>query len=94
MERKGIYLDIFLKRHDSVMLMLEKITTSKAFDPDRRNTADSTQNLFSSKQFIASVYLFREIFVMIGFLSLILQGVNIEIVKTSNILDAALKQLL
>ena len=33
-------LDMFLKRYDSVMLMLEKITGSTAFDADRRSTAD------------------------------------------------------
>ena len=94
MECKGISLDMYLKRYDSVMLMLEKISTSKAFDLNRWNTADGPQNLFSTKQFIASAYLFRGIFVMIGPLSRILQGVNIEFVKTLNILDAALEQLL
>ena len=65
--------DMGLKRYDSVMLMLEKITDSIAFDADRRSTADGMRNLFSTKQFMASAYLFREIFAMTGPLSRILQ---------------------
>ena len=75
------------------MLMLEKITDSTAFDADRRSTADGMRNLFSTKQFIASAYLFREIFAMTGHLSRILQGVNNDFVKALNLLGAALEQL-
>ena len=39
-------LDVFLRRNDFVMLMLEKITDSTAFDADRRSTADGMRNLF------------------------------------------------
>ena len=74
------WLAMFLKRYDSVMRMLEKITASTAFDADRRNTkhANGMRNFFSTKQFVARAYLFREIFAMTGPLSHILQGVNIE----------------
>ena len=65
-------LDMCLKRYDSVMLMLEKITGITTFDEDRQNTADAMRNLLSTKQFKASDYLFREIFVITG---TILQGV-------------------
>ena len=43
--------DMFLKRYESVMLMLmlERISASTAFDADRRNTADGMRNMFSSK---------------------------------------------
>ena len=75
------------------MLMLEKITDSTAFDADRRSTADGMRNLFSTKQFMASAYLFREIFAMTGPLSRILQGVNNDFVKALNLLGAALEQL-
>ena len=85
--------DMGLKRYDSVMLMLEKITDSTAFDADRRSTADGMRNLFSTKQFMASAYLFREIFAMTGPLSRILQGVNNDFVKALNLLGAALEQL-
>ena len=86
-------LDMFLKRYDSVMLMLEKITDSTAFDPDRRSTVDGMRNLFSTKQLMASAYLFREIFAMTGPLSRILQGVNIDFGNALNLLDAVLEQL-
>ena len=69
---------MFLKRYDPVMLMLEKITDNTAFDGDRRSTADGMRNLFSTKQFMESAILFREIFAMTGPLSCILQGVNID----------------
>ena len=84
-------LDIFLKRYDSVMFMPEKITDSIAFDANRRNTADGMRNLFSTKQFMASAYLFWEIFAMTGPLSHILHGANIYFGKALNLLDAALE---
>ena len=86
-------LDMLLKWYDSVILMLEKVTSSTAFDVDRWNTADEMRNLFSTKRFMVSAYLFREIFTMTGPLSRILQGVNIDFGKTLNLLDAALEQL-
>ena len=52
------------------------------------------QNLFSTKQFIASAYLFQELFAMIRSLSYILQVENIVFGKTLNLLDGALEQLL
>ena len=84
---------MFLKRYDSVMLMLEKITDSTAFGADRRSTADGMRNLFSTKQFMASTYLFRKIFATTGPLRRILQGVNIVFGKALNLLDAAPEQL-
>ena len=76
------------------MLLLEEIAASTAFDVDRRNTVDGMQNLFSTKPPVASAYLFREIFVMTGPLSRILQGVNIGFGEAFNLLDAAaLEQL-
>ena len=83
-----------LKRISTVILMLQKIATSTAFDAGRRYTADGMRNLFSTKQFMANAYLFREIFAMTGPLSRILQGVNIDFGKALNFLDAALEQLL
>ena len=93
MECKGILLGYVLKRYDSVMLMLKKITASTAFVADRRKTANDMGNLLSMKQFMASAYLFREIFAMTGLLSCILQGVNIDFGKALNVLDAAFEHL-
>ena len=84
---------MFLKQYDSVILMTEKKTASTTFDADRRNTADDMRNLFSTKQIMASAYLFRELFAMTGPLSLTLQGVNVDFGKALNLLDATLGQL-
>ena len=77
---------MFLKWYDSIMLMLEKITASIAFYADRWNTADGMQNLLSTKQFMASAYLFREIFAMTGPLSRNLEDANIDFGKVLNFL--------
>ena len=71
-----------------------EITVSTAFDVNIQDTADSMQNLFSTKQFIASAYLFQELFAMIRSLSYILQVENIVFGKTLSLLDSALEQLL
>ena len=85
---------MFLKRYGSVLLLLEKITASSAFNADGRNIVDGMRNLFSTKQFIASAYLFLEIFAMTDPLSRILQDVNIDFGKALNLVNAALEQLL
>ena len=82
---------MFLKRYGSVLLLLEKITASSAFNADGRNIVDGMRNLFSTKQFIASAYLFLEIFAMTDPLSRILQYVNIDFGKALNLLNAALE---
>ena len=73
--------------------MLWKIVADTSFHPDKRDIADGLLDLFSTKQFIASAYLFREIFAITGRLSRILQSVNIDFGKALNLLDAALEQL-
>ena len=50
-------------------------------------------DIFSTKQFIASAYIFREIFAITGPLIPILQSVNIGFGMALNLLDAALEQL-
>ena len=87
------FLDMFLKRYDSVMLTLDRVATDKAFDSDKRSLADGMRKLFSTKQFMASAYLFREIFSMTGPLSRTLKSINIDFGKALDLLDIALKQL-
>ena len=72
--------------------MLREILADTSFHPDKRDIADRLLDLFSTKQFIASAYLFREVFAITGPLSRILQSVNIDFGKTLNLLDAALEQ--
>ena len=73
--------------------MLRKIVANTSFHPDKRDIADGLLDLFLTKQFIASAYLFREIFAITGPLSRILHCVNIDFGKALNLLDAALEQL-
>ena len=86
-------LDIFLKRYDAIIPMLKKIVNNTSFNPDKREVADGLLEIFSTKQFIASAYLFREIFAITGPLSRILQSVNIDFGKALNLLDAVCEQL-
>ena len=85
-------LDMFLKRYDAVMLTLERITTNTKYDAEKRSAADGMLTLFSTKQFLASSYLFREIFAITGPLSRTLQGINIDFGKALNLFDTALEQ--
>ena len=85
-------LHMFLKRYHAIIPMLRKIVADTSFHPDKRDIADGLLDLFSTKQFIASAYLSREVFAITGPLSRILQSVNIDFGKTLNLLDAALKQ--
>ena len=86
-------LDMFLKRYHANIPMLRKIVADTSFHPDKKDIADGLLDLFSTKQFIASAYLFREIFAITGPLSRILQSVNIDFGKALNLLDATLEQL-
>ena len=86
-------LNMFLKQYEGVMLTLEKVKEKREIDADRRSSADGLLKSFSTKQFLASAYLFKEIFNITGPLSRTLQGVNIDFGKALILLDTALKQL-
>lgn len=86
-------LDIFVKRYNAIMVMLQKIVDDTSFKPDKRSTADGMLKLFSTKQFLATAYLFRDIFAITGPLSRTLQSVNIDFGSALDLLDSAQKQL-
>lgn len=86
-------LDIFVKRYDSIMLMLQKIVDDNSYKSDKRSTADGMLKLFSTKQFLATALLFKEIFSITGPLSRKLQSVNIDFGSALTLLKNAEEQL-
>ena len=60
---------------------------------EKRSVADGLLKTFCTKQFMASAFLFKEIFSFTGPLSRILQGVNIDFGKALVLLDEALANL-
>ena len=71
-------LHVFLERYDSILSVLEQESQSNTYDGEICNTALGLIDLFQSKQFLATAYLFREIFSITGPLCCILQSVNID----------------
>ena len=86
-------LDMFLKRYETVIQTVNTVASDKKFDAEKRSLADGMRVSFMKKQFMATAYLFRDIFSITGPLSRTLQSVNIDFGKALNLLDVALKQL-
>ncbi|XP_066925478.1 zinc finger MYM-type protein 1-like [Clytia hemisphaerica] len=88
-------LDIFVKRYDAIIEVLQKIVSNvgRSYKAEKRTTADGMLKLFSTKQFLATAYLFKEIFSITGPLSRKLQGTNIDFGSALTILTEAENQL-
>lgn len=63
------------------MQVLGKIVAESSFSANQRATAEGLLASFQTKQFMATAYLFREIFVITGPLSRYLQNVNVDLGK-------------
>ena len=87
-------LDLFLKRYDCIQRTLYKVSIDQKFDTEKRSTASSLHETFSTKNFLACAYLFREIFATTGPLSRLLQSVNIDFGKALSLIDSSLAQLI
>ena len=86
-------LKAFLQRYDSIMHVLETVSTDTSFDGNQRSTSAGLLECFQTKQFVATAYLFREIFAITGPLSRYLQSINIDFGKAIGMIDTAIVQL-
>ena len=86
-------LKAFLQRYESIMHVLETVSTDTSFDGNQRSTSAGLLECFQTKQFIATAYLFREIFAITGPLSRYLQSIDIDFGKAISMIDSAIVQL-
>ena len=82
-----------LELHDSVVLSLAKIKASSAFEVKLRGKADGLLTSIKTRQFMATAFLFREIFTVTGPLSRYLQTVDIDFSKAVPMIDSAITSL-
>ena len=86
-------LRTFVDRYSAVNDVLEEISTNTSIKSETRSIAEGLLDTFKTKQFLATAYLFREIFAITGPLSRQLQSINIDFNRSLDLLDTALQQL-
>ncbi len=86
-------LKAFLQRYDSIMCVLETVSADTSFEGNQRSTSAGLMECFQTKQFVATAYLFREIFAITGPLSRYLQSIDIDFGKAISMIDSAIVQL-
>ena len=59
----------FIERHKSIVLSLERIQDDTTFDGKQRSEAAGLLLSINTKQFLATLYLFHEVFGHTGLLS-------------------------
>ena len=87
---REISLHVSLERYDSILSVLEQVSQSNTDNGEKRNTSLGLIDSFQSKQFLATAYLFREIFSITG---CILQSVNIDFGTALDLIDSAINKL-
>ena len=79
-----------LEPHGSVVLSLAKSKASRAFEVELRGKADGLLTSIQKRQFMATVFLFREILSVTGPLSRYLQTADIDFSKAVPMIDSAI----
>ena len=79
---------MFLQTYDAVLLTLERLKEKTSIEAEKCSAADGLLKTFCTKQFMASAFLFKEIFSFTSPLSQILQRVNIDFDKALVLLGA------
>ena len=80
----------FLERYECILQTLDQIQTDLSFDLKHRSEA---AGLLSSREFLATAFLFKEVFEKTGPLSRYLQSVNIDYSKALALIDSAITSL-
>ena len=83
----------FLQRYECTMSVLETVAADTSFEGNQRRTSAGLVECFQTKQFVATAYLFREIFAITGPLSRYLQSIDIDFGKAISLIDCAVAQL-
>ena len=93
MEFAGKVREYFVERHECIILTLDKIRKDNTFDTKHRSDATGLLSSINTKQFMATMYLFQEIFVVTGPLSRYLQTVNMDICNALVMVQSAIDSL-
>ena len=83
----------FVERHKYIILTLEMIQNDSTFDNKQRSEAAGLLVSINTKQFLATLFLFREIFAHTGPLSRYLQTVNIDFSKALTMIECVSSSL-
>ena len=83
-------VNTFVERHECI---LDKIQMDNTFDTKHRSDATGFLSSINTKQFMATMYLFQEIFVVTGPLSRYLQTVNMDICIALAMVQSAIDSL-
>eukprot|EP00731_Ephydatia_muelleri_P024343 Em0016g614a len=86
-------VNTFVERHECIILTLDKIRMDNTFDTKHRSDATGLLPSVNTKQFMATMYLFQEIFVVTGPLSRYLQTVNMDICNALVMVQSAIDSL-
>lgn len=83
----------FVERHKCIILTLEMIQNDSTFDNKQRSEAAGLLISINTKQFLATLFLFHEIFTRTGPLNRYLQNVNIDFSKALTMIESVLSSL-
>ncbi|KAL5481248.1 hypothetical protein EMCRGX_G021378 [Ephydatia muelleri] len=86
-------LSTFLERYECILLTLNQIQTEVSFDLKHRSEAAGLLSSIQTREFLATAFLFQEIFAKTGPLSRYLQSVNMDYAKALAMIDSVIASL-
>ncbi|KAL5494520.1 hypothetical protein EMCRGX_G015870, partial [Ephydatia muelleri] len=86
-------LSTFLERYECILLTLNQIQTDVSFDLKHRSEAAGLLSSIQTREFLATAFLFQEIFAKTGPLSRYLQSVNMDYAKALAMIDSVIASL-
>ena len=90
---RELCLRTFLERFECVLEALNRIQADISFESKLRSDAAGLLSSIQTKQFLATAFLFCEVFAHTGPLSRYLQGIDVDLSKALNIIDCVIASL-
>ncbi|CAB4028589.1 zinc finger MYM-type 1-like, partial [Paramuricea clavata] len=90
---RELCLKVLLSRYDCILSVLETVALDSLIDGNPRKMSIGLLKQIQRKQFLATAYLFREIFASTGPLSRYLQRVDVDFGKTLGMVESAIDEL-
>ncbi|CAB3981529.1 Hypothetical predicted protein [Paramuricea clavata] len=90
---RELCLKVLLSRYDCILSVLETVALDSLIDGNPRKTSIGLLKQIQTKQFLATAYLFREIFASAGPLSRYLQRVHVDFGKALGMVESAIDEL-
>ena len=86
-------LKVLLSRYDCILSVLDTVALDFSIDGNPRKTSAGLLTQIQTKKFLATAYLFREIFASTGPLSRYLQRVDVDFGKALGMVESAIDEL-